>query len=272
MSAPRENGLEGEPRDEGPEGAEPESEATAKACRRGELATGGCGGTRRPRQGPRVKRPNRSSDAGQDPETTEAAQAAGEPPSTGAASTVDSLQAGVEAQNPADATAEAVENTTPDPSVQGAGETASQSGTPPQATPEAPKEPGQPGSRPQQRREDRVEVPHISLSELIAKHHAAAIVIGNGPGVRQVEKFIRSEIRQAGAQECFLDRHPRGGNVDLRHFQECAPRISQDRPRDAQRDFAGAPPAGSALRTGQGGPQSAGCRAVSPRGRLQEAP
>jgi transcriptional accessory protein Tex/SPT6 len=197
-----ENGLEGEPRDEGPEGAEPELEATAKAVGEGNSQPEG-GRDQAAAAGAEGQTSESLSDAGQDPETTEAAQAAGEPPSTGAASTVDSLQAGVEAQNPADATAEAVENTTPDPSVQGAGEAASQSGTPPQATPEAPKEPGQPGSRPQQRREDRVEVPHISLSELIAKHHAAAVVIGNGPGVRQVEKFIRSEIRQAGTPEVF---------------------------------------------------------------------
>jgi transcriptional accessory protein Tex/SPT6 len=72
-----------------------------------------------------------------------------------------------------------------------------------QASPEAPQEPGQPGSRPRQRRDDRVEVPRASLSELIARHNVAAVVIGNGPGVRQVEKFIRGEVRQAGAREVF---------------------------------------------------------------------
>jgi uncharacterized protein len=66
-----------------------------------------------------------------------------------------------------------------------------------------PGQPGQPGSAPRPGRDERIEVPKGSLSELIAKHKVAAIVIGNGPGVRQVEKFIRGEVRQAGAPDLF---------------------------------------------------------------------
>ncbi|MEX2303064.1 MAG: Tex-like N-terminal domain-containing protein [Bryobacterales bacterium] len=63
--------------------------------------------------------------------------------------------------------------------------------------------PGQPGSGPARKRETRSEVRELSLGELISRHKVAAIVIGNGPGVRQVEKFIRGEVRQAGAPDVF---------------------------------------------------------------------
>jgi uncharacterized protein len=63
--------------------------------------------------------------------------------------------------------------------------------------------PGQPGSGPARKRETRSDVRELSLGELISRHKVGAIVIGNGPGVRQVEKFIRGEVRQAGAPEVF---------------------------------------------------------------------
>ncbi len=91
----------------------------------------------------------------------------------------------------------------PEASVPGVPEADHTAEAPSSAAAQAPKGPGRPGSRPQQRREDRVEVSHVSLGELIAKHNVAAVVIGNGPGVRQVEKFIRSEIRQARTPEVF---------------------------------------------------------------------
>jgi transcriptional accessory protein Tex/SPT6 len=90
-----------------------------------------------------------------------------------------------------------------EPVAQAAQQPDTKAATPGQPSPEAAREPGQPGSRAQQRREDRIEVPRASLSELIARHQAAAVVMGNGPGVRQVEKFIRSEVRQAGAPNVF---------------------------------------------------------------------
>ena len=124
-----------------------------------------------------------------------AAAAAEQPPAAAGASQPAEAGSGDSAESAGvAATAEA--------SVSGAAEADGKAAAIPQ-TPEAPKEPGQPGSRPRPRREERVEVPHASLSELIARHNVNAVVIGNGPGVRQVEKFIRGEVRQAGAPGVF---------------------------------------------------------------------
>ena len=45
--------------------------------------------------------------------------------------------------------------------------------------------------------------PPGSLSELIRKHGVGAVVISNGPGLRQAERFVRSAIRDAGAPKIF---------------------------------------------------------------------
>ena len=42
-----------------------------------------------------------------------------------------------------------------------------------------------------------------SLSELIRKHDVGAVVISNGPGLRQTERFVRGAIRDAGAPKIF---------------------------------------------------------------------
>ncbi len=45
---------------------------------------------------------------------------------------------------------------------------------------------------------ERVETPEGDLAELIRRHNADLIAIGNGPGVRQVERFIRVAVKRAG--------------------------------------------------------------------------
>jgi transcriptional accessory protein Tex/SPT6 len=145
--------------------------------------------------------------AGVDGEATapEPVAAAGEPTSADASMALSpSTQAEAESTSSTEAAPQAAGTSAVETTVQAASETDGKAATTPlAASPEAPQEPGQPGSRPRQRRDDRVEVPHASLSELIARHNVAAVVIGNGPGVRQVEKFIRGEVRQAGAREVF---------------------------------------------------------------------
>ena len=43
-----------------------------------------------------------------------------------------------------------------------------------------------------------IETPEGDLAQLIAKHKVELIVIGNGPGLRQVERFVRLAIKQSG--------------------------------------------------------------------------
>jgi transcriptional accessory protein Tex/SPT6 len=59
------------------------------------------------------------------------------------------------------------------------------------------------GSGTEGRAESRSESPRAALSELITRHNVAAIVFSNAPGARQVERFIRAEVRQAGAPGAF---------------------------------------------------------------------
>ena len=63
----------------------------------------------------------------------------------------------------------------------------------------------QPGSGDTQTSADGVAAatPLGSLSELIRKHDVGAVVISNGPGLRQTERFVRSAIRDAGAPKIF---------------------------------------------------------------------
>jgi uncharacterized protein len=124
---------------------------------------------------------------------------------SGDASSADIASAqAAQAEAPPAAAPAAPEPTSPEAAAPQAEPADAQAAAPPApGVPAPPKEPGQPGARLHPRREDRIEVPRASLGELIAKHHAAAVVIGNGPGVRQVEKFIRGEVRQAGAPDVF---------------------------------------------------------------------
>jgi transcriptional accessory protein Tex/SPT6 len=48
------------------------------------------------------------------------------------------------------------------------------------------------------RKLDRIETPLAELSELISRHSPDFIVLGNGPRIRQVERFVRAEIKKSG--------------------------------------------------------------------------
>jgi transcriptional accessory protein Tex/SPT6 len=48
------------------------------------------------------------------------------------------------------------------------------------------------------RKLDRIDTSSAELSELIARHNPDFIVLGNGPRIRQVERFVRSEIKKSG--------------------------------------------------------------------------
>ena len=46
----------------------------------------------------------------------------------------------------------------------------------------------------------------VNLSELISKHNPAAIAVANGPGVRQLERALRTAIREAEVKDVFFTR------------------------------------------------------------------
>ncbi|MDA1235720.1 MAG: helix-hairpin-helix domain-containing protein [Acidobacteria bacterium] len=48
------------------------------------------------------------------------------------------------------------------------------------------------------RKLDRIDTPSAELSELIARHNPDFIVMGNTPQIRQVERFVRSEVKKSG--------------------------------------------------------------------------
>lgn len=48
------------------------------------------------------------------------------------------------------------------------------------------------------RKLDRIETPLAELAELISRHSPDYIVLGNGPRIRQVERFVRAEIKKSG--------------------------------------------------------------------------
>lgn len=48
------------------------------------------------------------------------------------------------------------------------------------------------------RKLDRIETPLTELAELINRHDPDFIVLGNGPRIRQVERFVRAEIKKSG--------------------------------------------------------------------------
>ena len=46
----------------------------------------------------------------------------------------------------------------------------------------------------------------VNLNELISKHNPAAIAVANGPGVRQLERALRTAIREAEVKDVFCTR------------------------------------------------------------------
>ena len=64
--------------------------------------------------------------------------------------------------------------------------------------------------RGERRREERKETPAGDLAELIAKHNVELIVLGNGPGVRQAERFVRLAVKKAGRNTKWLSTNDSG--------------------------------------------------------------
>ena len=70
--------------------------------------------------------------------------------------------------------------------------------------------PGDPGSRkPRPRTIDEAFVP---LADLLRRHEVDAIVIANGPRVRQVESLVRGAIREAGAKDIYWTKCSEAGS------------------------------------------------------------
>lgn len=68
--------------------------------------------------------------------------------------------------------------------------------------------PGQPLAAPAEKRGDKrpgrgEEENVVSLAELLAKHQVQAVAMANGAGIRQVERLVRSAVREAGAKDVF---------------------------------------------------------------------
>ncbi len=54
------------------------------------------------------------------------------------------------------------------------------------------------------RKFDRIETPLAELSELIRRHNPDYIVLGNGPRIRHVERFVRAEIKKSGKRVSWV--------------------------------------------------------------------
>lgn len=54
------------------------------------------------------------------------------------------------------------------------------------------------------RKFDRIETPVAELSELISRHNPDYIVLGNGPRIRNVERFVRAEIKKSGKRVSWV--------------------------------------------------------------------
>ena len=89
----------------------------------------------------------------------------------------------------------------------------------PDASPEAPAAasgsgpatmPGPPGKG--KSRPVAVEETFVPLSELLRRHQVDAIVMANGPGIREVETLVRSSIREAGAKNIYWTKLSEAGS------------------------------------------------------------
>ena len=54
------------------------------------------------------------------------------------------------------------------------------------------------------------ETPHADLADLIARHQVELIVFGNGPGLRQVERFVRLAAKKSGRETAWLAANEAG--------------------------------------------------------------
>jgi uncharacterized protein len=84
----------------------------------------------------------------------------------------------------------------------------------PQAEAEA--EPEKPAEAVESRADDshkdshRKETPPADLADLIARHNVELIVFGNGPGLRQVERFVRLAVKKSGRPAAWLAANEAG--------------------------------------------------------------
>ncbi|MEZ5360783.1 MAG: Tex-like N-terminal domain-containing protein [Bryobacterales bacterium] len=62
-----------------------------------------------------------------------------------------------------------------------------------------------PAPEPQKR-----ETPTAELSDLIARHQVELVVFGNGPGLRQVERFVRLAVRKSGRNAAWIAANEAG--------------------------------------------------------------
>lgn len=65
-------------------------------------------------------------------------------------------------------------------------------------------------SRAERRKEERKETPQGDLSQLIAKYGVELVVLGNGPGIRQAERFVRLAVKKSGRRAKWLTTNESG--------------------------------------------------------------
>ncbi len=70
--------------------------------------------------------------------------------------------------------------------------------------------PGPPGKG--KHRPKTIDEAFVPLADLLRRHQVDAIVMANGPGVRQVETLVRSAIREAGAKDIYWTKLSEAGS------------------------------------------------------------
>jgi transcriptional accessory protein Tex/SPT6 len=54
------------------------------------------------------------------------------------------------------------------------------------------------------------ETPHADLADLIARHQVDLVIFGNGPGLRQVDRFVRLAVKKSGRPAAWLATNEAG--------------------------------------------------------------
>ncbi|MCB9384677.1 MAG: helix-hairpin-helix domain-containing protein [Bryobacterales bacterium] len=68
----------------------------------------------------------------------------------------------------------------------------------------------QPEAKAPSRDSNKRETPVADLSDLISRHQVELIVFGNGPGLRQVERFVRLAVRKSGRNAAWIAANEAG--------------------------------------------------------------
>ncbi len=103
------------------------------------------------------------------------------------------------------------------------------------------------------------------LDALLRKHSVRAIAIGNGTASRETDAFVREFLREKGIQGIFSVTVSESGASVYSASDHRAAGVSRSRPDRARRHLHRAPPAGPALRAGQGRSEIHWRRSVSAR-------